>query len=150
VGIVFLVLVSGVAYAIGEQLEASQDRQIRDVAVQRAQLANEFGSALPVLTPQKLRDGFSPDELSGMSAAEERVKESGPLLGFTIFDGQRRLVYPQAAPVQLRVPEGIERALRGSTAVEQLGEGDSAVIEASVPIRDADGNVIGASVVSLD
>jgi EAL domain-containing protein (putative c-di-GMP-specific phosphodiesterase class I) len=150
VGVVLLVLVSGVAYAIGEQLEASQDRQIRDVAVQRAHLANEFGSALPVLTPQKLRAGFSPDELSGMSAAEERVKETGPLLSFTIFDRQRRLVYPQGAPVELRVPSGIERALNGSTAVEQLGESEAAVIEASVPIRDVDGNVIGASVVSLD
>jgi EAL domain-containing protein (putative c-di-GMP-specific phosphodiesterase class I) len=144
------VLVSAVAYAIGEQLEASQDRQIRDVAVQRAHLANEFGSALPVLTPEKLRAGFSPEELRGMSAAEERVKESGPLLGFTIFDRQRRLVYPQAAPVELRVPPGIERALSGSTAVERLGESEAAVIEASVPIRDIDGNVIGASVVSLD
>ena len=143
-------LVSGVAYAISEQLEASQDRQIRDVAVQRAELANEFGSALPVLTPQKLRAGFSPDELLGMAAAEERVKETGPLLGFTIFDRRHRLVYPQGAPVQLRVPEGIERALKGLTAVERLGESETAVIEASVPIRDADGNVIGASVVSLD
>ncbi len=48
-----------------------------------------------------------------MSAAEERVKESGPLLGFTIFDRQRRLVYPQAPGIQLRVPPGIERALEG-------------------------------------
>ena len=149
-GVVLLVLVSGIAYAIGEQLEASQDRQIRDVAVQRAELANEFGSALPVLTPQKLRAGFSPAELRGMRAAEERVKESGPLLGFTIFDRRRRLVYPQATAVQLSVPEGIERALGGSSAVERLGDGESSVIEASVPIRDADGNVIGASVVSLD
>ena len=149
-GVVVLVLVSGIAYAISEQLEASQDRQIREVAVERAHLANEFGSALPVLTPQKLRGGFSSAELSGMSAAEERVKESGPLLGFTIFDRQRRLVYPQGTGVSLRVPAGIERALNGSTAVERLGESEAAVIEASVPIRDADGNVIGASVVSLD
>jgi EAL domain-containing protein (putative c-di-GMP-specific phosphodiesterase class I) len=144
------VLVSGVAYVVSEQLETSRDRQIRNLALQRAHLANEFGSALPVLTPQKLRSGFSATELASIYAAEERVKTSQPLLGFTIFNRRRRLVYPPAGPIELRVPDGIERALRGSTAVERLGDSGAAVIEASVPIRDAGGNVIGASVVSLD
>lgn len=149
-GVVLIALVAGIAYGITRQLDRSHDREIRQVAVQRAQLANELGSALPILTEQQMRRGFSSFELLSTSVAVERLRESQPLLGLTIFDRQRRLIYPPAGQLRLRVPAGIGRALGGSPAVERLGESDPPIIEASVPIRDVERNVIGALVVSLD
>jgi EAL domain-containing protein (putative c-di-GMP-specific phosphodiesterase class I) len=44
----------------------------------------------------------------------------------------------------------MSRALAGDAAVERLGQGDSATIEASVPIRAPDGTVIGVLAMALD
>ena len=144
-----MVVMAAVGYGISEQLEDSRDDEIRQVALQRARLANEFGAALPILTARKLEEGLTGRELRSIEVAVRRAQESQPLLGVVIFNRRRQLVYPSVGHISFEVPAGIDNALRGSPTVERLTYGDP-VIEASVPIHDVDGTVIGAFVLSLD
>src|SRR5918995_1801999 len=105
-GLLLVAAVTGVAYAVTRELADSYDREVRRVAVERAQLANELAGALPSLTRAKMRQGLTAEENLGVGLAVERLKELQPLLGVAIFDRQRQLVYPSAPGLQLRLPTG--------------------------------------------
>ena len=149
-GLLLVAFVAGLAFVLTRELAETRDREIRAVAIERAQLANELGAVLPVLTREKLNAGFTVEELQGITAALERLRETQPLRGFTIFDSRRRLVYPSAPGLALEVPDGIDRALAGEPAVEQTGGSEDPALQAAVPIRDVRGDVIGGLVVELD
>jgi EAL domain-containing protein (putative c-di-GMP-specific phosphodiesterase class I) len=153
-GVLLVALVAALAVAITQELSDSHDREIRDVAIQRAALANELAAGLPELTLAKMRNGFTAEEIDSVTAAVARLEETQPVVGIAIFNRNRELVYPPAPRgIDFRLPAGMNRALAGEPAVERLREGsagDSAAIEASVPIRAPDGNVIGVLAMALD
>jgi len=149
-GLLLLAVAAIAAYVINEQLADSRDREVRDVAIERAQLLNEVGRALPELTAQKLRQGFTTAELTGISTGIARLRETQPLVGVAIFDSRQRLLYPATGGARVQVPAGISQALRGSPAVEEHPRGGAPSIDAAVPIHDPDGSVIGVLSVELD
>lgn len=149
-GVVLVALVAVAGLLITHQVNRTADREVRRVAVQRAQLANELATGLPGLTPLKLRSGFTGAESAAVTEAVERLSRTQPLVGISIFDRDRRLVYPAGVPVSLRLPKGMDRALAGSTSVEEVHYSDEPVLEAAVPIHAANGDVIGVLAVDLD